>query len=329
MLYYTYSIEKEALQVKYIPPKYDSLSDMAAIDVGRLTENEARTILEGIRWPEGPVCPHCGSSNVTRIEAQSGKVRDGVIQCNACREQFTLMVGTVMQGSHITLRQWVQAFYSMCSHKKGVSALQLQRNLGLGSYHSALHLAHRIRLAMREDPLVTALKGTVEVDETYIGGKPRTRDNKKHKRGRGTRKVPVMVLVERNGKSVSRPVEKVNARTLKNAIKEVVNKNSTIMTDEWTSYWGIGKDFEGGHKVVNHATGEYVNGDASTNTAESYFALLKRGIHGTFHHVSKKHLFRYCDEFSFRWNNRKVTDGERTTQAIKGIEGKRLVYRGM
>ena len=233
-----------------------------------------------------------------------------------------------MQGSHITLRQWIQAFYSMCSHKKGVSALQLQRNLGLGSYHSALHLAHRIRLAMREDPLMSALKGTVEVDETYVGGKPRKGDGKEHKKGRGTEKVPVMVMVERNGKSVSHPLANVTAKTLKAAIKEAVSKDSTIMTDEWKSYSGIGKDFEGGHRVVKHGLGEYVNGDISTNTAESYFALLKRGIHGTFHHISKQHLFRYCDEFSFRWSFRKITDGERTAQAIKGIEGKRLVYRG-
>lgn len=150
--------------MRYTPPKFETLSEMAAIDVGRLTEDEAREILEGIRWPKGLVCPHCGSTEVTRIEAKSEKVRDGVIQCNDCRKQFTVTVGTVMHGSHITLRQWIQAFYSMCSHKKGVSALKLQRNMGLGSYHSALHLAHRIRLAMREVPLVSALKGTVEVD---------------------------------------------------------------------------------------------------------------------------------------------------------------------
>tara|TARA_B100000315_G_C14544155_1_gene572390 strand:+ start:106 stop:1047 length:942 start_codon:yes stop_codon:yes gene_type:complete len=311
--------------MKYKPPKFSKLSDMAAIDVGRLTEDQARTILENIRWSNKITCPHCDSKHITRIQAKSEKVRDGVFQCNGCRQQFSVSVGTIMHGSHITLRQWVQAFYSICSHKKGVSALQLQRNLGLGSYRSAWHLSHRIRAAMKEDPLASKLKGVVEVDETYVGGKPR-KDKGKNKRGRGTKKIPVVALVERKGKVISKPVDKVNAKTLKFAIKENVNKKSTIMTDEWKSYRGIGKDFQGGHKVVNHGQGEYVNDDISTNTAESYFALLKRGVHGTFHHISKTHLHRYCDEFSFRWNFRKVTDGERAVEAIKGIVGKRLVY---
>ena len=139
--------------MRYEPPKFENLKDMAFIDVCRLTEDEARTILEKNRWPEAPACPHCGSLNVTRIQNKSDKTRDGLIQCNDCREQFTVTVGTVMESTHITLRQWVQAFHSMCSHKKGVSALQLQRNLGLGSYRSAWHLAHRIREAMKEGPL--------------------------------------------------------------------------------------------------------------------------------------------------------------------------------
>ena len=313
--------------MKYIPPKFNSLNDMAAIDVGRLTEEEARGILENIRWPEGIQCPHCKSDDVTRIKAKSEKIRDGLIQCNSCRGQFTVTVGTVMHRSHITLRQWVQAFYSICSHKKGVAALQLQRNLGLHSYRSAWHLAHRIRLAMKLDPLASKLKGVVEVDETYIGGKPRKGDEKKHKRGRGTEKFPVMALVERNGKVTSKPIEKVNAKTLKTAIKEMVDKDSMIITDEWPAYHGIGKDFTGGHRMIYHGMREYVHDGISTNTAESYFALLKRGVHGSFHHISKQHLFRYCDEFSFRWNHRKVNDGTRTEFAIKGAEGKRLVYR--
>jgi transposase-like protein len=313
--------------MKYVPPKFNALSEMAAIDVGRLTEEEARGILEAIRWPDGITCPHCGSEDVTRIKAKSDKIRDGLIQCNTCRGQFTVTVGTVMHRSHITLRQWVQAFYSICSHKKGVSALQLQRNLGLVSYRSAWHLAHRIRLAMKLVPLASKLKGAVEVDETYIGGKPRKGTDKNNKRGRGTEKFPVMVLVERNGNAISHPVDKVNAATLKAAIKESVAKESTIMTDEWPAYRGIGNSFEGGHKVVNHGIREYVHGDASTNSAESFFALLKRGVHGSFHHVSKKHLPRYCDEFSFRWNYRKENDGTRAEHAIMGAEGKRLIYR--
>jgi transposase-like protein len=318
--------------MKYIPPNFKTLSEMSFIDVCRLTEDEARSILENIRWPKGVKCAHCGSENVTRLKSDVTKsTRDGLFQCNerGCKEQFTVLKGTIMEDSHITLRQWLQAFYSMCSHKKGVSALQLQRNLGLGSYHSALRLSHRIRLAMKDGRSENLLKGVVEVDETYIGGKPRKGNGKINKRGRGTEKAPVMALIERDGNSVSMPIEKVNAKTLKTAIREMVDKNSTIMTDEWKSYTGIGKDFSGGHGVINHGLGQYVNGDISTNTAESFFALLKRGVNGTFHHISKRHLHRYCDEFSFRWNNRKVTDGERTTQAVKGIEGKRLICRGM
>lgn len=314
--------------MKYLPPKFSKLSDMAAIDVGRLTEDEARAILENIRWPKGPVCIYCNSIRVSQLSSESDSIRDGLLLCLDCKERFTVTVGTVMQGSHITLRQWVQAFHSMCSHKKGVSALQLQRNLGLGSYRSAWHLAHRIRLAMRKDPLASLLRGTVEVDETYIGGKPR-KGSKNNKRGRGTKKAPVMVLVERNGKAVSHPVANVTASTLKNAIKENVTKDSTIMTDEFLSYNGIGQDFKGGHHTVNHGKGQYVNGDVNTNTAESYFALLKRGVHGTFHHISKTHLSRYCDEFSFRWNNRDVEDGQRAVEAIKGMVGKRLKYKAI
>jgi transposase-like protein len=180
---------------------------------------------------------------------------------------------------------------------------------------------------MRQKLTAKKLKGVVEVDETYIGGKPRKDNGKDNKRGRGTKKTAVMALIERKGNAISKPVEGVNAKSLKSAIREMVDKSSTLMTDEWPAYSGIGREFAGGHNVINHGSGEYVNGDISTNTAESYFALLKRGVHGTFHHISKQHLHRYCDEFSFRWNHRKVSDGERATQAIKGIEGKRLLLK--
>jgi len=319
--------------MKFIPPKFSKLSEMASIDVGRLTEDEARIILESVRWPKSPICPHCGSMDVTRIQAKSDKVRDGVIQCNDCRGQFTVTVGTVMHRSHITLRQWVQAFYSMCSHKKGVSALQLQRNLGLHSYKSAWHLAHRIRAAMNEGPLAGKLNGIVECDETYVGARrPRKSqkdimNGKDFRRGRGTKKTPVMVLVQRNGEAVSKPIERVDGDTLKSAIRENVDKQSTIMTDDLNCYRGIGQEFAGGHQFVNHSIGQYVNGDITTNTAESYFSLMKRGIEGVFHHVSKQHLDRYCDEFQFRWNHRKVNDGTRAEHAIAGAEGKRLTYK--
>src|SRR5437870_1868528 len=235
--------------MKYQPPKFAALSQMSTIDVGRLTENEARQILENIRWPNGPICLLCGSNNVVHLNSDPKKsTRDGVIHCRECRGQFTVTQGSVMEKSHITLRQWVQAFHSMCSHKKGVSALQLQRNLGLRSYKSAWHLAHRIRLAMRQEPLASSLKGTVEVDETYVGGKASG-----GKRGRGApKKTIVMALVERDGCVRSRPVANISAAELKNAIRENVDKDARIMTDELPSYRGIGNEFAGGHETVNH-----------------------------------------------------------------------------
>jgi transposase-like protein len=323
--------QKGEKPMKFIPPKFKKLSQMAAIDVGRLTEDEARAILESVRWPKGIECPHCKSEDVVRIAGKAEKVRDGLLRCKDCRKQFTVTVGTVMERSHITLRQWVQAFHSMCSHKKGVSSLQLQRNLGLRSYRSAWHLTHRIRLAMKEDPLMSLLSGIVEVDETYIGGKPRKggSNGEPNKRGRGTKKTPVMAMVERDGKVISKPLANVTGKTLKAAIREAVNDESRIITDEFYSYNGIGKEFKGGHQVVVHSMGEYSRGDVFTNTAESYFALLKRGVNGTFHHISKKHLAKYCNEFAFRWDNRKITDGERAEEAVKGMGGKRLLLKDL
>lgn len=261
--------------MRYAPPTFTHLKDMAAIDVARLTEDEARMILENIRWPKGPVCPHCQSKDATRIVAKSPKVRDGLLQCNECRGQFTVTLGTVMQGSHITLRQWVQAFHAMCASKKGVSALQLQRNLGLKSYKSAWHLAHRIRYAMRQQPLKALLHGIVEVDETYVGGKTRL-----GRRGRGSeRKTPVVALVERKqgGGIHARAVDRLSAKTLRGAIRERVHSSAEIMTDDSPAYHGIGFAFTGGHQTVTHSKGEYVRGDVHINTAESFFALLKRG----------------------------------------------------
>jgi transposase-like protein len=304
--------------------------------VTSMNEDEARQYIESVLWSNGPVCSHCGGTRAWSIKGESA--RDGVYECADCGKQFTVTIGTVMQGSHISLRQWLIAFHLMTSSKKGISALQLQRNLGLGSYRSAWHLAHRIRLSMNEESVQESFKGTVEVDETYVGGKPR-KDNKgssgnsessepnKNKRGRGTAKVPVMALVERNGRAYSKPIENVNAKTLKGAIRTLVHKDSTIMTDEWKSYTGIGKEFTGGHEVVNHSNGEFSRGYVYTNTAESYFALLKRGVMGIFHHVSKYHLNRYCDEFSFRWNYRRVSDGERAIAVVEGSKGKRLSYK--
>lgn len=298
---------------------------MNLLQISEMTEEKARKYLERIMWPDGPVCPHCGCmGRIYPIKPdEKKKIRSGLYNCNDCDGQFTVTTKTVMHGTHLSMKQWLLAFHLMCSSKKGVSASQLQRNLGLGSYTTAWYLSHRIREAMREFPLKKMLKGTVEVDETYIGGKSR-----EGIRGRGSeRKTAILALVERNGNAVAKPVERVDSETLKGAIREVVDKSSTIMTDEWPAYDGIGREFKGGHGVVAHADKVYSCGSIYVNSAESYFALLKRGVHGIFHSVSKQHLLRYCNEFSFRLKYRKVDDGERTIQAIKGIEGKRLKFR--
>jgi len=187
-------------------------------------------------------------------------------------------------------------------------------------------MAHRIRFAMSKEPMQKKLKGTVEVDETYVGGKPRKGDGKESKRGRGTKKAPVMVLVEREGNAISKPIERLTAKELKSEIRENVDLASRIITDDFKSYRGLKKEFEGGHEVIKHSEGEYSRNGIDTNTAESFFALMKRGHYGIFHHLSKQHLHRYCDEFAFRWNHRKTSDTERRDIAIRQASGKRLTY---
>jgi transposase-like protein len=303
-------------------------SAMNLVQAGKLSETEAREYLESIRWPDGnPTCPHCNGKDVTRLAGEAA--RPGTIQCNSCRQQFTVTVNTIMEDSHIPLSKWVLAFHLICSSKKGISALQLQRNLGLGSYRTAWFMAHRIREAMNQDGPRAPFTGVTEVDETYVGGKPR-KGTGPNKRGRGTKKTPVMVLVERDGNARAFPIDNVEAKTLKNEIAVNVAKAAVVMTDELASYNGI-RDDATMHRTVKHGAGEYVRVDADglkvhTNTAESFFCLLKRGHYGVFHQISKKHLHRYTNEFSFRWDHRKVSDGERTEAAIKKAEGKRLMY---
>jgi transposase-like protein len=299
--------------------------------ISKLTQEAAREKLESIRWSNGVVCPHCGRvDGHTKLKGKAH--RAGVWKCNdGCAKQFSTTVGTVMEGSHLPIRTWLMAFAILCSSKKGVSALQLQRQLGLDSYRSAWHLCHRIRFAMSQNPLKGLLEGTVMVDESYVGGNPKNFSNKKKreytKSGRGTDKQPIVALVERGGRVRSWPIANITAKTLQGAIRDNVAPSAGIQTGQLTSYKGVGKWFEGGHETVNHARFEYARGSVSTNEVESYFALLKRGITGSFHSVSKTHLHRYCDEFSFRWNERKVTDGERTVKAISLIQGARLMYK--
>jgi transposase-like protein len=297
---------------------------MNLAQISSLTETEARECFERLRWENGVECSHCQSNKITKLSGE--KHREGLYQCNNCQGQFTVMTGTVMEDSHIPLKKWLMAYHLMSSSKKGVSALQLKRDLGLGSYETAWFLAHRVRFAMSQESTKKMLKGTIEVDETYVGGKPRKGNNGESKRGRGTKKTPVMVLVEREGEAISKPMKRLGAKELKAEIKQNVDLSSKIITDDFKSYKGLNKEFEGGHEVIKHSEGEYSRNGINTNTAESFFALLKRGHYGTFHHLSKEHLHRYCDEFAFRWNHRKISDSNRRDIAIMQASGKRLMY---
>jgi len=289
-------------------------------------ETAAVEFLEKQRWGNTPACPHCGSTNVRKMtNGNGGRNKRFLWRCKDCKKQYTIRIGTVFEDSRIPLRIWCYAFWAACASKKGVSALQISRQCSI-SYKSALFMMHRIRYAMQEEPKAK-FRGIVECDETYVGGKPRKPANKKNKRGRGTKKTPVVAIVERRGKIRVRPVANVTAKTLRKAIKETVDTRlARLCTDELPSYTSIGWEFTHGHGKVKHQRLQYSNGSDHVNTAESFFALLKRGLYGTFHAVSKKHLHRYCSEFQFRWDTRKLNDGERLSAAIKASEGKRLMY---
>lgn len=295
----------------------------------RFNDDEAaRAHLESVYWPNGPVCPHCGGTERnTRLNGTAH--RPGVLYCADCKSQFTVTVGTVFESSKVPLHKWVFATHLMCASKKGVSAKQLERMLGV-SYKTAWFMAHRIRAAMDVTPngQLGDDRGPVEVDETYWGNVG------KHKPGArgGDHKMKVVSLVDRNGEKRSFHVTNVNAETLRPIMQKHIDAGAALMTDEAAVYNPIGKGFAS-HDSVNHGREEYVNRIRPwihTQTVESSFAILKRGLYGTFHSVSEHHLQRYVTEFDFRWNTRQklgFDDSDRTSEALKNIGGKRLTYR--
>lgn len=302
-------------------------------------ENEAYLFLEKMRWPNGPICPHCQNTKAYFLQPRTPDryTRTGhatqrrVYKCAACRKQFSVLVGTIFEGSKIPLYKWLLAIHMMCSGKNGVSAHELHRDLEI-TYKSAWFMAHRIRKAMEREPLAGMLTGTVEADETYVGGKLRRKNasprmsRQEAAAHRMDNKTPVVSLVQRGGEVRSRVMKKVTGANLGELLSENINPRATLMTDSLRLYQKPGAMFAR-HETVDHSVGEYVRGNAYTNTVEGYFSQLKRSIDGTHHHVSEQHLDRYLSEFDFRYNTRKMQDGERTMLTIRKAEGKRLRYR--
>jgi transposase-like protein len=300
----------------------------SALNAPQLGNEEAAiAYVESRLWPDGPVCPHCGTiGEATKLNGKS--TRPGLWKCRACRKPFTVRMGTIFESSHVPMHIWLQAIYMMCSSKKGIATRQLHRTFG-GSLKTAWFLGHRIREAMTvlnigDDmgPLGGANQ-VVEADETFVGGKARNR------KGKIPPKTPVLSLVERDGRVRSFRVPDVTAQTLKPIIVSHINRATYLMTDDAPVYWAIGREFSG-HGTVNHSAEEYVRAAFwHTNTVENFFSIFKRGIYGCYFHVSETHLHRYAAEFDFRHNNRiglGVDDQARTDRAIVGAKGKRLTY---
>ena len=272
------------------------------------------------RWPDGePICPHCGS---TRTIKMGGKTQAGMFLCNDCRDKFTVRTGTVMERSHVPLHKWLLATHLMAASKKGMSAKQMERMLGV-TYKTAWFLCHRIREAMDlagNGPMGGPGK-VVEADETFVGGKARNRAFRKP-----APKKMVVALIERGGEARSFHVANIHANNVRGVLVQHVDRSSSLMTDNAHIYWAVGREFAS-HGSTIHSIKEYVKGDVHSNTAENFFSIFKRGVIGTYHHMSEAHLGRYCREFDLRYNTRSMTDGERANVILKGMEGKRLTYR--
>lgn len=282
--------------------------------------DKAREHLEALHWPHGPVCPRCGG--LDRITKLSGKsTRPGVYKCNECAKPFTVTVGTIFEDSKIPLNKWLLAYRLLSGGKKGFSAHELHRALGI-TYKSAWFLMHRIRETMEDDggPL-GGPDMIVEADEAFVGGKQNRRAYRKV-----AKKKKVVALIERGGRARSFHIAKLHANNIRSALVMNIDRASTLMTDEASVYRVVGKEFAS-HGHTLHANRHFAKGDVHSNSAENFFSILKRGIIGTYHHVSEGHMHRYLNEFDFRYSTRAMTDAERTAEAVKGARGKRLFYR--
>jgi transposase-like protein len=312
---------------------------MCKLDESRFRNDEAaRQYLENLLWPDGPICPKCGTIGTAYKTAKPGLYRCAEAHCRA---DFTVTVGTVFESSKIPLHKWLLAAFLVCSSKKGMSSHQMHRTLGV-TYKTAWFMTHRLREAMKDEGGIFGSGGPIEADATYVGGKEKNRHRSKRNPQTigGVNKECVFSLVERKGGVRSFHIPNVNASNLKPILTGQLKPADThLMTDGEQVFRKFAPMFKS-HQSVNHEAGEYVRGDAHTNTVEGYFSILKRGIIGTFHHVSAHRLHRYTTEFDFRYNHRETKikvdgkwmkvgfdDSERTIAALKGISGKRLTYR--
>jgi transposase-like protein len=305
--------------------------------------DEARKHLEAQRWPNGPVCPHCGNADASKITAMKGKAhRPGLYNCKECREQFTVTVGSVFEHSKIALNKWLLATFLLTSSKKGMSSHQLHRMLGV-TYKTAWFMAHRIREAMKEDVASSGPLGgegkTVEADETYIGRvdvdkpSPQRHGRPYLKPNRPKKKRTVVALVERGGSVRSFHVENATQATVRDILFQNADRKSALYTDSSNLYSGMNREFDA-HRTVNHSAGEYVRYEGDkiihSNTIENVFSVFKRGMLGTYQHCGEAHLHRYLTEFDFRYNRRSavgVEDTMRHDMLLAMIGGKRLTYR--
>ncbi|MGZ2412109.1 transposase-like protein [Sphingomonas sp. F9_3S_D5_B_2] len=288
-------------------------------------EDAAFAYVEARVWPQGPVCPHCGG--VERLSKMQGKsTRKGLYKCYQCRKPFTVRMGTIFESSHVALHIWLQAMYLIAGSKKGISSNQLHRTLGV-TLKTAWFMSHRIREAMRSGDLAP-MTGTVEADETYIGKKTGVVKGPKDVGFR--HKLRVVALVSRDSGEVrSFHSERISGGEVANIVRANVDREARLMTDEARHYWSVGREFAK-HERVMHAGGEYVRGDAYTNTIEGVFSIFKRGMRGIYQHCSEKHLHRYLAEFDFRYSNRIAlgcNDEDRASRLLTGIVGKRLTYQ--
>lgn len=283
------------------------------------TDEACREYLELTLWNKEPVCPHCGVKNKKHYKLKTKGEFKGLYKCKDCRARFTVLVGTMFEGSHIPLRKWFIAIYIFSSHKKGISSLQLSKDLGL-TQKTAWFMLHRIRQAFN-NKVDSKFTGVIQVDESFVGGKSKNKHNDKRialSQGRSLKnKTPVLGMIINGYRVYTQVIPDTKGTTIKPIINDMVDQGAIIVTDQWRGYNGLSKNFK--HVVLNHKNNEYVRGGFHNNTIENFWSHLKRGIYGIYHHTSTKHLHRYCHEFSYRYNTRKLKDNERFDLSLKNV----------